>query len=65
MNNLFNEKYYNILELNKIINMLKEEVYLESNIDLIASYPISNDIEEIKEMLDETDEASILLQRLS
>ena len=58
-------KYYNILELNKIIDKLKEEVILDSNIDSLNNITLSNDIDYINEMLDEVDEASKLLLRLS
>ena len=58
-------KYYNILELNQIIDKLKEEVILDSNMDSLNNITLSNDIDYINEMLDEVDEASKLLLRLS
>ena len=60
-------KYYKILELDKIILMLLEEFRLESNIldyQDIDNIVLSNDIDDIKVMLDETDEASVIIQRM-
>ena len=57
-------KYLQILELNKILNMLKEEVILEKNIINIENISLSDSLNEIQAMLDETEEATILILRM-
>lgn len=57
-------KHLQTLELNKILKMLKEEVILEKNIISIDNISLSNSLTEIQTMLDETEEASILILRM-
>lgn len=58
-------KYYYILELNKIIEYLKEYVILEANKKLLEEIKLMNNLDEIQNALNEADEASILIQRMS
>ena len=53
------------LELNIIINEIKERVRLLENKTLLDNYVPFNDFEEIQQALNEVDEASILLQRMN
>lgn len=57
-------KYLKLLEFDKIIDKLILEVKLNDNIDILNNIELSNDIEEIKTMLNETDEASQIIQRM-
>ena len=60
------KKNYKILELDKIINLLEQEIKLESNKELMDPDKLMmNDIDEIRKSLDEVDEASIIIQRLN
>lgn len=59
-----NNKYYNILEFDKIIEKLNSELILDSNKESLKDITLSNDIDEINSMLDEVDEASKLLLRI-
>lgn len=56
-------KYHVILELNKIIDLVKEEVILEANKEELDKISLMNDIEDIRFALEETDEATKLILR--
>lgn len=56
-------KYYHILELDKIIDLVKEEVILDSNKHLLDEVLLMNDLDEINYALDEVDEACVLIER--
>ena len=65
------KKYEKILELDKIVSKLQDELITNYNIELINNYLenpdftlISNNYLEIEEMLNQTDEASKIIQRL-
>lgn len=58
------KKHHITLELNKIFDMLKEEIRLEDNLLLLDNVELSNDLDEINKLLDETDEASRIIQRM-
>ncbi|MDD3106877.1 MAG: hypothetical protein PHP65_03640, partial [Bacilli bacterium] len=57
-------KYYTILELNKIIAILQELVVLEQNKVNLEAIELKTDLDEIQTLLDETDEATVIIQRL-
>ena len=57
------DKYELMLEFNEIINKLKEEVYLDYSKHVIDDTQAMNDIDEINQELDLTDECLIILQR--
>lgn len=57
-------KYHNIVEFNKIIELLQEEVFLDYNKRKLNEYVLSNDLEEIEKSLVEVEEATILIQRM-
>lgn len=57
-------KYEKILELDKIIQKISEQVILEDNVDKLNELVLSDSLEEIELMLNEVEEASILRQRL-
>ncbi len=57
-------KYYKILELDKILDMLINEIRLDDNIDIINNIELSNDIDDIRKMLEETDEAVRIIYRM-
>lgn len=62
-------KYYKILELDKIINKLKDYVRIEENYNYLNLFleediPLSNDLVYLNKMLDETDEAFVIIQRM-
>ena len=59
------KKNHKILELDVIINMLANELLLESNKQLNSDDLILDDIEDIRQSLDEVDEANIIINRLS
>lgn len=58
------EKHYQTLELNKIINKIKDRCQLSINHTKLDNCILSNDLDEINHNLNEVDEAVILLQRL-
>jgi len=57
-------KYHTLLELNKIIETLKDFVILKNNRDQLEDLELMNDIEEINKSLNEVDEAAVLIQRM-
>ncbi len=57
-------KYYNALEFNVILDRLKSKTIIESNKDLIDNIVLSNDYDEVNQMLCETDEATKLIMRM-
>lgn len=57
-------KYYKMLELDKIFNLVKNEVYLDKNKDFLEEITLLDDFKEIDTALSEVDEAVILLQRM-
>ena len=57
-------KYFRILEFDKIIDKLKEEVILESNINLLNNIELESELSVVSKMLEEVDEASKLLIRV-
>lgn len=58
------DKYATMLEFNIIVNKLKEEVFLDYSKIIIDNSNFKNDIDEIRIMLDEVDEAFIILERM-
>lgn len=58
------KKNHITLELNKIIDILKSYIRLEDNLALLDDIVLSNDLDEINKMLDETDEATKIIQRM-
>lgn len=58
------KKNHITLELNKIIDMLKSYIRLEDNLSNLDEFTLSNDLNEINKMLDETDEATKIIQRM-
>lgn len=56
-------KYHLILELNKILDLVKEEVILDANKEELNKIILMNDLDEIRYALDETDEATRLILR--
>jgi dsDNA-specific endonuclease/ATPase MutS2 len=58
------EKYLKILELDKIVNKIKEKVVLDQNKIMLEEMTLINDIEEIETALNEVYEASSLIQRM-
>ena len=62
-------KYFKTLEFDKIIEMLTEHLMIETNIDYYSDMnniysALSNDLNDINLSLDETDEASRIIQRM-
>ena len=57
-------KYELTLELDVIMNMLQEEAFLDCSKKVISNLEQINDIDILNYMLDEVDEALILLQRM-
>lgn len=57
-------KYYKILELDKIIEKLTQEIRIDDNLDKLNELELSNDIDEIRTSLDETDEAVRIIFRM-
>ena len=58
------KKYHNILEFDKIIDLLKNEVKLDTNIDKLDEVVLSSNILEVRSMLSETVEAKTILERI-
>lgn len=58
------KKYEKILELNKILDLLKEYLVLETNKEKIDDIELSNNILEVNQMLDETCEALTIIERM-
>jgi len=57
-------KYYKILELDKIIELVKKETILPQSIKELDYIKLLDNIEDIRIALDEVDEATILIQRM-
>lgn len=57
-------KYYKILELDKIIELVKKETILPQSIKELDNLELFDNIEDIRIALDEVDEATILIQRM-
>ncbi len=57
-------KYYKILELDKIVEMLKEHLFLSVSKKKFDEIELINDIEELDYSLNEVDEATILVERM-
>lgn len=57
------DKYELMLEFNEIINKLKEEVYLDYSKKIIDETKAMNDLDEINDELNLTDECLIIIQR--
>lgn len=57
-------KYYKILELDKIIEKLTQEIRIDDNLDKLNELELSNDIDKIRTSLDETDEAVRIIFRM-
>lgn len=58
-------KYWTILEFDKIIEELKKKVRLDYNKNFLDNVVLFEDIDEIKECLEEVDEASKLIERMN
>ena len=58
-------KYWNILEFNKIIDELKKSVRLDINKDELDKVILYEDVDDIILSLNEVDEASKLIQRMN
>lgn len=56
-------KYYQLLELDKIVNQLKKHVRLEENKQLLEEIVLMDSLEEVSRTLDEVDEATTILFR--
>ncbi|MGD9604567.1 MAG: endonuclease MutS2 [Bacilli bacterium] len=57
-------KYYNLLELHKIVAILQDLVVIEQNKTFLSQIVLNNDLSIIQRMLDEVDEATIIIQRM-
>lgn len=57
-------KYWNILEFDKVIDEVKSEVRLDYNKDLLDNIILYEDIDEIRDYLEKVDEASKLILRM-
>ena len=57
-------KYYKILELDKIIEKLTQEIRIDDNLNKLNELELSNNIDEIRTSLDETDEAVRIIFRM-
>lgn len=57
-------KYWNILEFDKVIDEVKSEVRLDYNKDLLDNIILYEDINEIRDYLEKVDEASKLILRM-
>lgn len=57
-------KYYKILELDKIIEKLASEIRIEDNLDVLNNLELTNDIKKIRTSLEETDEAVRIIFRM-
>lgn len=57
-------KYYKILELDKIINKVQELCYLDEAKEFLEEFTLMSEIEAISEALNEVDEATVLLERM-
>ena len=57
-------KYYKILELDKIIEKLRKEIFLDSNFNKLDNIVLYDDIDVINEALNQVDEASKLIFRM-
>ena len=58
-------KYWTILEFDKIIEELKKKVRLDYNKNFLDNVVLYEDIEEIRKCLEEVDEASKLIERMN
>ena len=58
------EKYYKILELDKIIQKIQELCQLEETKTNLKNLKLLNDLDKINDTLAEVDEATILIQRM-
>ena len=58
------KKYHLILEFDKIIDLLKEEISLDTNIKKLDDITLSSNILEINNMLDEVMEARTIIERM-
>ena len=58
-------KYSKTLELDKILNLLSDEASMEDAKELASSLIPSNDIDTVKKLLKQTDDAYVLLARFS
>ena len=56
-------RYHLTLELNKIIDLIKEEVILDTNKEELDHIILMNNLDEIRYALEETDEATRLILR--
>ncbi|MDD2492623.1 MAG: endonuclease MutS2 [Bacilli bacterium] len=56
-------KYHMILELNKVIDLVKEETILDANKEELSNLVLMNEIDDIRYALEETDEATRLVLR--
>lgn len=63
MKNSTANKYWNILEFDKVIDEVKKEVRLDYNIDILDNIVLFEDIDEIKDSMNRVDEASKLILR--
>lgn len=61
----FENKNYQMLELNKIIDKIIEFVDLDKSINILENIEAINDIDLINQVLDEVNEALILVNRMS
>ena len=57
-------KYHNILEFDKIIDLLKQEIILDTNLEKLDDLILSSNILEINSMLNETMEAKTIIERM-
>ena len=57
-------KYYKILELDKIINKIKDFTYLDETKKSLDTLELMNKVDQIEDSLSEVDEASVLFQRM-
>ncbi|MBO4667696.1 MAG: endonuclease MutS2 [Bacilli bacterium] len=58
------KKYHNILEFDKIIELLKEEIILDTNKENLDDISLDYNILEVNSMLDETMEAKTIIERM-
>lgn len=58
------KKYHLILEFDKIIELLKQELVLETNINKLEEIELSSNVLEVNNMLDETFEAKTIIERM-
>lgn len=56
-------KFYKILEFDKILSLIKDELRIEKNKILINEVTLTSDFDAISKMLEEADEATVIIKR--